>query len=335
MQVNTTDDDVSIINPPTQYTQALVRALDGLSERVGPLHLRALGQSEGQVVIEREWGEATASNKLPPGWALGCGDIAQNRRQNRWCAFCPQTHHTNQLAPIDRDLTRSYSTAGYHAFLCDHEQILGHIVTHDTPPHVRGSRELLTEVRRVLVSWHDRKARHEEVAHVLLTASGRLLSWSEGARTLLGASWEETAQKMRDRIDDPSLPPLIVGGYVARWSPMSRGQRTAHLVSFSRPEPLEIDWSHALRPQQLAIAKLVTTGLDNPQIAHELGISRNTIKYHLKQIYARLRVSSRTELAELLDQDAEGCVARELRPLDRSELYPTTQLTEHRDKLDP
>lgn len=290
-----------------EVEQALLTAMSKLRQHVGSLRLQALGLVSNRVVIEHTWGAVGITDELAPDWAIGCGDAAQSKRRGRWCSFCPATHHTNQLAPLDSDLVKPRGDSSCHAFLCDQQQILGHLVTQHAP-NTTSSRELLLETRRALTAWHARESRTEEVAHVLLTASGRRISWSANAQVLLNARWEEVSEKIRDRIDNPELSPFLVGGYVARWSKMKRGARSALLVSFSRPEPLEFNWSHALSTHQLEITNLVTTGFDNPTIADKLGISRNTIKYHLKQIYERFDIGSRSELAALIEQGARGCV---------------------------
>jgi DNA-binding CsgD family transcriptional regulator len=45
------------------------------------------------------------------------------------------------------------------------------------------------------------------------------------------------------------------------------------------------------------IARLVARHLPNPQIAQQLFISRATVKTHLVRIFAKLSISSRSQLA--------------------------------------
>jgi DNA-binding NarL/FixJ family response regulator len=46
----------------------------------------------------------------------------------------------------------------------------------------------------------------------------------------------------------------------------------------------------------VAVAKLVTQGKTNREVATELVISVNTVEYHLKHIYAKLGITSRSQL---------------------------------------
>jgi DNA-binding NarL/FixJ family response regulator len=52
-----------------------------------------------------------------------------------------------------------------------------------------------------------------------------------------------------------------------------------------------------LTPRERQIALLAARGLTNRQIATEVGLSIYTVSNHLKRVYAKLEVSSRTELA--------------------------------------
>ena len=52
-----------------------------------------------------------------------------------------------------------------------------------------------------------------------------------------------------------------------------------------------------LTPSELAVARLVASGLSNKQAAEKLTVSRKAIEFHLANIYAKLQVSSRSQLA--------------------------------------
>lgn len=52
-----------------------------------------------------------------------------------------------------------------------------------------------------------------------------------------------------------------------------------------------------LTDREQQVLKLVTAGLRNREIALELSISENTVKYHMRNILDRLHAKSRTELA--------------------------------------
>ncbi len=50
-----------------------------------------------------------------------------------------------------------------------------------------------------------------------------------------------------------------------------------------------------LSEREQAILRLVATGLSNQQIANQLGISVNTVKVHLRNVFGKIGAASRTE----------------------------------------
>jgi DNA-binding CsgD family transcriptional regulator len=58
----------------------------------------------------------------------------------------------------------------------------------------------------------------------------------------------------------------------------------------------------SLSAAQLGIAELVAGGLTNGQVAARLYVSRHTVDFHLRQIFAKLSIESRVELARLVTE---------------------------------
>jgi len=52
-----------------------------------------------------------------------------------------------------------------------------------------------------------------------------------------------------------------------------------------------------LTPREREVWTLVAGGLTNPQIAERLGLSDNTVKFHVQHLFSKLGVKNRTEAA--------------------------------------
>ena len=66
--------------------------------------------------------------------------------------------------------------------------------------------------------------------------------------------------------------------------------------------PRDAEGIHALSPREREVAALVQAGKRNTDIARELFLSLKTVESHTRNIYAKLGVSSRVELATRLGE---------------------------------
>jgi DNA-binding CsgD family transcriptional regulator/N-acetylneuraminic acid mutarotase len=86
-------------------------------------------------------------------------------------------------------------------------------------------------------------------------------------------------------------------------------------------------YGESLTEREAELLQLVATGVTNRQVAHQLSISVNTVKVHLRNIYTKLGAESRTEATMIAVR--EGLVALEgagTLPTDAESTSPLTQL---------
>jgi DNA-binding CsgD family transcriptional regulator len=76
-----------------------------------------------------------------------------------------------------------------------------------------------------------------------------------------------------------------------------------------RKRTAEASASEELTPQELQIALLVRDGLSNPEIGARLFLSRRTVEWHLRKVFAKLSISSRKQLGDALPDSDEAPAA--------------------------
>lgn len=136
---------------------------------------------------------------------------------------------------------------------------------------------------------------------LLFAACGRLLFASSDVRELS----EDTLAILREtvrRADRDALDCEVVafGHTAARLVRMDAPDLVAYLVSLEPAHPPRLRVRTLLTPRQLEVAELAATGVTVETVADALEVTSSTVKYHLREVYRRLGVETRAELATLL-----------------------------------
>lgn len=101
-----------------------------------------------------------------------------------------------------------------------------------------------------------------------------------------------------------SPPELLLKGIrsVSEGEYWVNGQLFANAAKFSQEETFQ----PSLTSRELEIISAIRAGNSNKEIANKLSISEETVKRHLSNIFAKLGVSSRLELASLANRHDLG-----------------------------
>ncbi len=189
-------------------------------------------------------------------------------------------------------------------------------------------------------AFHD----SDDEAMLVADRTGRILHGSEKGRRLLllattseinaqsiGAAVNERATATLrslcaklggvDDADDAGPPTLTLdtrwGRHILRayWLGDDHEAADAPIgIRIQRQEPMILRFVHAmaslpLSPQQREIALMIAQGRSNQEIAEALGVSGNTVAYHIKQLFMKLDVHDRAGALERIASGQAGLAA--------------------------
>ena len=161
------------------------------------------------------------------------------------------------------------------------------------------------------IGWVDLPAR---VFHIAPGAATELLTHLGLENSRARSRWSAMLVERANRMGSSAPAPLVVSARhrleSAVVDPMRSGPRTRQGVErrvffalCSRPPTAtDEDLLWLLTPSQRAVATRVAAGEMLPRVAKDLGITYETARTHLREVYRRLGIRGRTELRALLSQ---------------------------------
>jgi DNA-binding CsgD family transcriptional regulator len=151
------------------------------------------------------------------------------------------------------------------------------------------------------------RGEEREQFEAALVSDVPLSPFAEARTELLYGEWLRRERKRRearghlrraaDLFHQVSVPP---------WKERAESELRATGETARRRDPSTLD---ELTPQEFQIAGLVAGGMTNRQVAAQLFLSPRTIDYHLRKVFSKLGVASRTELVQMGVQAQEPAEA--------------------------
>jgi DNA-binding CsgD family transcriptional regulator len=176
----------------------------------------------------------------------------------------------------------------------------------------------LEDVAEILAPYESWVARHPNPARVALLTRARALSagadaephfiealersdaltgFGRGRTELLYGEW---LRRQRRRVEARPHLRAAVDAFaqlgLGPWEERARRELRASGETARRRDGSALG---ELTPQELQIARLVADGLTNREIGAQLYLSPRTIDYHLRKVFNKLRIASRTDLAQM------------------------------------
>ena len=134
----------------------------------------------------------------------------------------------------------------------------------------------------------------DEAFAVAVELGGALPPLQRARTELLYGEWLRRERRRQDARRHLRVAAELLRGLRATpWEERAEAELRATGETTRKRDPSTLD---QLTPQEVQIAGLVAEGLTNREIAEQLFISPRTVDYHLRKVFSKLGIASRTEL---------------------------------------
>lgn len=120
-------------------------------------------------------------------------------------------------------------------------------------------------------------------------------------RLLLGEHLRRARRRADARVELRAALEHFETAHAGPWVERASAELNASGETARRRDPSTVD---RLTPQQQQIARLVAEGLSNKEVAQRFYLSPRTVDNHLRSIFSKLGLTSRTQLAALIVREA-------------------------------
>ncbi|MCA9548625.1 MAG: hypothetical protein KC933_01235 [Myxococcales bacterium] len=181
----------------------------------------------------------------------------------------------------------------------DEDTLLGRVLLSNAE-HVSPFK-LRQVARRLLADWPDLPPPAAVLPATFVTdAQGVLQAYDDECCRALAES-PVLARLVREVVRPGRGPALVLHQHlVLRARPMV-GPRAMWLLELDRVAPVRVAADALLTPTQRVVAEYAAAGATVQEIARSVESAPDTVRTHLKEVYRRLEVASRVELARALE----------------------------------
>jgi ATP/maltotriose-dependent transcriptional regulator MalT len=280
--------------------QALLAALRGRFDEGDQLAREALGLADGTANDPASMRRAFARGGEMGAWAHGVAAFAQGRAAEAASSLMPLTKTL---------LDAGMREPGELRFLPDSVEVLIALGRLDEADMITASMEEMADrARRTTAAGIAARSRAQvlaakgEVAPALESARSAVQMLKDGPLPLDLARSQLLLGELERRSQMKRIARETLTGSLAAFSSVGaegfRARAEAEIGRIGGRGQSE----GGLTPTESRVVDLVVKGMSNKEVASALAISSKTVELHLSHVYAKLDVSSRTELVRYMSE---------------------------------